>query len=234
MAMDSAVVAAQAANPYGSVLEGDGQLEAAVDVATLDADAAEVGDAISATYVYAAACAIDSAACRGADALPATVYSPFPAQGGEVADDGKCGKEASQEVQAQWSYDGKLLHDVLERMREADENPFQSAGLNAVAAAACNSLEIGDRRARADVELTVRAIALLHGTRTLLVMPTATLQRAVTQVHSQITRRMKFEMKAQVAIAATLACFTEADDDTESLEKLIECVLAKAWCASAR
>jgi hypothetical protein len=44
MAMGSAVVAAQAANPYGSVLAGDGQVEAAVDVATLDADAAVAGD----------------------------------------------------------------------------------------------------------------------------------------------------------------------------------------------
>ena len=91
MATGSAVVAARAANPYGSVLVGNGQLEAAVDVATLDADAldavaAEVGDP------NGAACATGSAACIGADALPATVYSPSPAQGGEVADDGKCGK----------------------------------------------------------------------------------------------------------------------------------------------
>ena len=89
---------------------------------------------------------------------------------------------------------------------------------------------IGDRRARADVELIVRAIALLHGARVLLMMPTATLQR----VHLQITPRMKFARKAQVAIAATLECFTEADDDTETLEGLLESVLAEAWCASAR
>jgi hypothetical protein len=125
-------------------------------------------------------------------------------------------------VQAQWSFDCKLLRDVLERMREADENPFQSAGLNAVAAAACNGLEIGDRRARADVELIVRAIALLHGARTLLMMPTVTLHRAAALVHLQITRRMKFEKKAQVAIAATLTCFMEADDDTETLGELLD------------
>jgi hypothetical protein len=64
--------------------------------ATLVADAAEGGDLMSAVRgdpcdSDGAACASGSAACRGADALPATVYSPSPAQGGEVADDGKRG-----------------------------------------------------------------------------------------------------------------------------------------------
>ena len=293
MAMGSAVVAARAANPYGSVLAGDGLMEAAVAVrdqgrrwkppvearsggvtggfaeafptgrpplydafmpqgsgCLTDAcrifgeilkgtSPSEVGDAKDAERgdprgSDGATCATDSAACRGADALPATVYSPFPAQGGEVADDGKCGKAASQEVLAHWSVDGMLLNDELERLREAGENPYQSAGLTAVAAAACNSLEIGDRRVRADVVLIVRATALLQGARALLRMPTATLQRAATQVHLQTTRRMKFERKAQVAIAATLSCFAEADEDTESLDKLLERVLAEAWCAPAR
>jgi hypothetical protein len=118
-------------------------------------------------------------------------------------------------------------------MREADENPFQCDDLNAVAAAACNRFEIGDRRARADVELIVRAIALLHGARTLLMMPTATLQRAATRVRSQITRRMKFDRKAQAAVTATLDCFTPADDDAQTLEELLEGLLAEAWGASA-
>jgi hypothetical protein len=41
-------MAISAAILHGSVLAGDGQLEAAVDDATLDADAAEAGDARSA------------------------------------------------------------------------------------------------------------------------------------------------------------------------------------------
>jgi hypothetical protein len=228
-------------------------LEAAVkdkEIATLDAAAAEVGDVMSAwcgdpSDSTGAACAFGSAACRGADALPATVYSPSPAQGGEVADDGKTGKEVStldavaaevgdsgcgvdkrREVLVLWSVDLQQLRDVLARMREAGENPFQCDVLNVVAAAACNRFEIGDRRARADVELIVRAIALLHGARTLLVMPTATLQRAATRLRSQITRRMKFDRKAQLAVTATLDCFSTADDDTETLEELLESLLA--------
>ena len=66
--------------------------------AALDADAAAGGDSMSAERVdpresEGAARANGSASCRGAGVFPATVYSPSPAQGGEVADDGNCGKE---------------------------------------------------------------------------------------------------------------------------------------------
>ena len=66
--------------------------------AALDVDAAAGGDPTSAERgdprgSHGAASASGSAACRGAEAFPATVYSPSPAQGGEVADDGNCGKE---------------------------------------------------------------------------------------------------------------------------------------------
>ena len=41
-------MAIYAARPYGSVLAGDGQVEASVDNATLDADAADAGGAMCA------------------------------------------------------------------------------------------------------------------------------------------------------------------------------------------